>query len=109
MKNLPIEEQVCLRGQAEKLAELLGNDAPEGLWVWVNSSVFRRWEIKFKAKIAISNHDKQIPAYTGDELGVLLKNAGSFVMPLLAHDKAACAIKLLEEKRIKKGDFRYES
>lgn len=91
MKNsLPIENWVCSLEQAKEFADLLGNDAPESLWVWVTHRRGQYGELPFDKNKnqyfpvlreevfdgdygAEFDHSAPIyPAYTGDELGFLL-------------------------------------
>ena len=76
MKNsLTVEETVCTLEQAKELARLLGEHAPESLWCWVwgKWGAFETnptWGLTLGDPINPST--KFYPAYTGDELGVLL-------------------------------------
>jgi len=109
MKNLPIEKQVCSLEQAKKLAELLGDDAQESLWSWqcITDPV-----LKTKTWVLVLSKTLRgfmvvaLPAYTGDELGVLLPHV--IIADCEAHAKAELAIKGLTEGSIKPEDFRYE-
>lgn len=68
---LSIEKQICTYEQSKELAELLDEYAPESLWTWtwsgtsftpcLSNRIPRRWRRRLFP-----------PAYTGDELGVLL-------------------------------------
>lgn len=69
--SYPIERQVCSLGQAKRLAELLGDDAPESLICWVNwDGDDLQWELASDSESTEANIS--LPAYTGDELGALL-------------------------------------
>jgi hypothetical protein len=69
----PIKKQVCTTEQAKELAELLGEHAPESLWVWAQECFSETWELYFRKNCAISDGNPPIAAaYTGDELGALL-------------------------------------
>jgi hypothetical protein len=121
MKKLPIEKQVCALEQAKKLAELLGDDAPESVWVWVNHdeslyndplawSVYVRYEVEDNDRCYFCIDD-YIAAYTGDELVVLLDIhclRKGIMMPLSAEAKANLAIAGLTKGWIKKEKFQYE-
>jgi hypothetical protein len=80
MSGYPIEKQVCTLDQAKKLAELLGDDAPESLYVRGRYHVSpgerpHDFAIHYIDALGLSLDkcfDKFYPAYTGDELGVLL-------------------------------------
>ena len=84
VKNYPLEKQVCTLEQAKELAGLLGDDAPESLWVWANPK--EQYMELFKPMNqtphicqwmhirAATEQWNVYPAYTGDELGVLLPN-----------------------------------
>jgi hypothetical protein len=77
MNNLPLEKQVCTLEQSRELAELLGENAPDSLWMWEVFTWLRRGknktEIKLQKSIDIRSSDaKYYNAYTGDELGALL-------------------------------------
>lgn len=75
--NLSLEEQVCALEQAWELAELLGEHTPGSLYVhevytWVCYGK-ERTDAKIRKSNEIRNPSaKYFPAYTGDELGVLL-------------------------------------
>lgn len=71
MNKLPLEKQVCTLEQSQKLAELLGGDAPESLWVWWYHDA-ENFGLALKEKADREFTGTTYPAYTGDELGVLL-------------------------------------
>lgn len=135
--NLPIENQVCSLEQAKELAELLGEDAPKSVWVYVKEGK-DGWNAQPRQlRPILPKGWRQIAAYTGDELGSLLPDYieakeekwirhqsfsgdntiayygeykvlfGSDYFKYEAQAKAALAIKGLKEGWIKKGDFRY--
>jgi hypothetical protein len=118
---MDIKEQVCTLEQAEKLAELLGDDAPESLWVWawsyeldsdgedVGMILIARQVLSEKPKLH-SHRDyasKPIyPAYTGDELGVLLPpNIQNNEFNLKIFKKDDCFIVGYENE----GEYPYET
>jgi hypothetical protein len=72
--NLPLERQVCTPGQAGKFLELLGCDAPGSLWCWKKISDPVLGTSKWILELTVDQKGVApfVPAYTGDELGVLL-------------------------------------
>ena len=109
--TLPLEKQICTQEQAEKLAGLLGDDAPGSIWYWV----FGKWgyESNPKWELSLGKPEnpltKCFPAYTGDELGVLLTPYFDVLeINADANVKASLAITGLTEGWIKKENFRYE-
>lgn len=68
---MELEKRVCTLEQAKKLDELLGDDAPESLWVWAKPTIFNEWRLILKANFS-EWYEDFLFAYTGDELGVLL-------------------------------------
>lgn len=109
MNNYPIEH-VCSLEQAKELAELLGEGAPESLRVWQvtadGNNVMTLDNIAREELVDMALW----PAYTGDELGALLKNSAKwkeYSGHATAEEKAALAIEGLKEGWIKKEDFRY--
>lgn len=77
MKNLPLEKRVCTLDQARELAELLGDDAPESLWMWAYYKETGRWKV-IEADYFQRRYFQELyrlgtyPAYTGDEFDSLL-------------------------------------
>lgn len=126
MKNLPLEKQVCALDQAKKLAELLGDHAPESYWIWCGNRYQKGvWLISYedyKEDIVITDTiqnkkvhswytDEYWNAYTGDELGALFKNAAKwneYPCYSTAQEKATLAIEGLTEGWIKPEEFKYE-
>lgn len=86
MNNYPIEKQVCTLEQAKKLAKLLGDDAPESLWVWqvtANENNVTTLDNIARGELV----DMALwPAYTGDELGALLPG----YLNIKKHDTCFC-------------------
>jgi len=76
MSGLEIEKQVCTQPQAEELAGLLEDDAPESLWVWSKIDANGKWGVVLAAHYVTNPimhwSSDCYPAYTGDELGALL-------------------------------------
>ena len=118
MESYPLEKQVTPLDLSKKLAGLLGDDAPESLWVWVEYELRGVKKIQPILKIVLMGFvqlpgNKIIgicPAYSGDELGVLLKNAAKwkdYPCYYSAEEKAALAIQGLKEGWIKPKDFKY--
>jgi len=104
MDSLPIEKQVCTLDQAKKLADLLGDDAPGSLWVWWFDEVQQEFILMLyddESECPLSLEFEQFyPAYTGDELSVLLVNIrGKLVykIPKLPAEKASLLIELLNK------------
>jgi hypothetical protein len=113
MDNYPIEKQVCTLEQATQLAELLGEHAPESLWKWV--SLRHPNGLKY-FKLTLTSGGRfprqfytRIPAYTGDESGVLLLNSMSpgFKLPPLSEGRATLLITALKEGWIKPEEVKY--
>jgi len=70
--NYPVKKQVCTVEQAKKLAELLGDDAPKGVWMWeYYESIGGKWGLRLRTSFELSKKEKY-PAYTSAELGILL-------------------------------------
>lgn len=110
--NYPLEKQVCTQRQAQELAELLRDDAPESLWCWV----WGKWgDSNPKWELTLGRpgnpNTKFYHAYTGDELGALLGRATNttelFPVDYNAQDKADILIKRLQVGYIKKEEVRY--
>jgi len=85
VKALSIEKQVCALEQAKKLVGLLGEHAPKSLWVWSKIDGYWAWskidEYGTWGIVLMDHYCKNpsmpwgsdfYPAYTGDEVGVLL-------------------------------------
>jgi len=69
--KLPIEKQVCTQPQAEELAGLLEDDAPESLWRYVEKE--RQYaDPVYKLQTDCWFSEIYFYAYTGDELGEVL-------------------------------------
>lgn len=109
-----IENQVCSREQGMKLAGLLGDDAPESLWAWLFDEAAQEFILMLKddgnENPLSLEFDRYYPAYTGDELGALLRNSAKwneYPCYSTAREKAALAIEGLREGWIKKEEFRY--
>ena len=113
--NLLIEKQVCTREQAEAFAAIFkkeGIEPPGSLWVWLRSakfggSLYKSIPMLRENYRRLGMSERSYAAYTGDELGVLMKNAGSHIIPLLVKDKASHAIEYLGEGLFKPEDFNY--
>lgn len=73
MRNkMPPEQQVCAPKQAEKLIELLGENTPESLWIWLKKVPETKWTLRLFSSLGCHpGRWKKIPAYSGDELGAL--------------------------------------
>jgi len=142
MNGYPIEKQVCTLEQAKELAGLLGDDAPRSLWIYSRGQGGMETpslELRENLEWDINYIKSSYPAYTGDELGVLLPSDAAdgaimhaksdtrkpffsgyqdpefYKMSVMkiadteAQAKAALAIQGLKECWIKKEDFRYEN
>jgi hypothetical protein len=118
MQNLPLENQVCTREQARKLNEIFkkaGIEPPGSLWVWrpryIGESICE-YILQLRETVNIQDNNQIInnciAAYTGDELGVILKRNRILIISLLVQDRAEDAIEALEEGWIKPEDFKYE-
>ena len=108
----PLKEQVCAKEQAKELTELLGENAPESLWVW-DKHPDTGWDLELSedAYGVFLGMNPGYHAYTGDELGALIKNSAGWVtLPGYAtpSDKAKILIDLLKNKAITPEEVKYE-
>lgn len=112
MKDYPIEKQVCSLEQAKELAELLGDDAPGSYFIWLKQYGHLRYHIYREIDLDyVDTYQPVLRAYTGDELGALLKRSANwkeYSGHSSAQKKATLAIEGLKDGWIKREDFRYE-
>lgn len=75
-----LENQACSKVQAKKIDELLGEHAPESLWVWARND--DGWSIKPKyyrePQSLMGGYVEFINAYSCAELGVMLPESVIF-------------------------------
>lgn len=69
---MELENQVCTLEQAKNLNKLLGDDAPASLWVWWFDEDNQEFILLLTQNDPYLIGQLWFPAYTGDELGILL-------------------------------------